>query len=350
MLFRSFGSVSFSSTLNGIGSFSGSLPSLNDPGVQKMNPVASTIPAKTALYVLRNGVCVWGGIIWNRSYDSATQTFNIAANEFLSYFQQRFVRWNANYVSRDQLQIASFQIINAQSYAYGNIGVSMGAWTPSGITRSLQYLNTDYTTVYDAINTLATMDQGFDFAIDVALSGTDPTALYFTKTFNMNYPRRGVKAPHTTWTFDIGNLISYTYNEDGTQQRTITYGVGNGTGTSMIQSQASTSALNIAGYPLLEIEEQYKDITNQAVLNALTVSAQTAYGLPLVQPVLQVQPSMDPAFGSYSIGDDVKLNLNDPRFPSGLSAYFRIMSWTCVPPDSTTQAEYVTLNLGPSVV
>ena len=79
--------VSYERGLKDAGSFSGTLSlSVETDGLDVYN---STLPGKNAIYVLRNGLCVWGGIIWTRSYDVVAKTVTINANEFTSYFQHR---------------------------------------------------------------------------------------------------------------------------------------------------------------------------------------------------------------------------------------------------------------------
>ena len=86
--------VSYERGLKDAGSFSGTLSlSVETDGLDVYN---STLPGKNAIYVLRNGLCVWGGIIWTRSYDVVAKTVTINANEFTSYFQHRKIwkTWN----------------------------------------------------------------------------------------------------------------------------------------------------------------------------------------------------------------------------------------------------------------
>ena len=57
------------------------------------------MPGNTALYVVRNGVCVWGGIIWTRSYDVVGRVLQVTASEFTSYFYHRrfWKTWGHSY-------------------------------------------------------------------------------------------------------------------------------------------------------------------------------------------------------------------------------------------------------------
>src|SRR5690606_2279374 len=55
------------------------------------NLYESTTPGVTALYVVRNDVCVWGGIVWTRSYDAVERLLSVSASEFPSYLHHRFI-------------------------------------------------------------------------------------------------------------------------------------------------------------------------------------------------------------------------------------------------------------------
>ena len=62
-----FRGVSFGRSIKAAGSFSGEIVVI--PETASMDIYDSTMPGKTALYVVRDGVCVWGGIIWSRAYN-----------------------------------------------------------------------------------------------------------------------------------------------------------------------------------------------------------------------------------------------------------------------------------------
>lgn len=93
-----FVDVSYSTAINEAGSFSGSFPVTPETSVQEL--YENTLPGKTSLYVLRNGVCVWGGIISARSYDVKEKILDVTADEFLSYLDRRVMwkTWSTEYV------------------------------------------------------------------------------------------------------------------------------------------------------------------------------------------------------------------------------------------------------------
>ena len=82
-----FRGVSFGRSIKAAGSFSGEIVVI--PETASMDIYDSTMPGKTALYVVRDGVCVWGGIIWSRTYNVISRTLNVSASEFTSYFYHR---------------------------------------------------------------------------------------------------------------------------------------------------------------------------------------------------------------------------------------------------------------------
>jgi hypothetical protein len=84
-----FVDVTYSNAINEAGSFSGSFPVTPETSVQDL--YNNTLPGKTSLYVLRNGQCVWGGIISSRSYDVREKILDITADDFLSYLDRRVV-------------------------------------------------------------------------------------------------------------------------------------------------------------------------------------------------------------------------------------------------------------------
>ena len=82
-----FSGVSFERSIKAAGSFSGSIPVI--PETASMNIYESTMPGKTGLYVVRDQECIWGGIIWSRSYDVVDKMLGVNASEFTSYFYKR---------------------------------------------------------------------------------------------------------------------------------------------------------------------------------------------------------------------------------------------------------------------
>lgn len=92
-----FRGVSYSRSLTEAGTFTGDIAVTED--TYNLSLYENTLPAKTALYVVRDGVCVWGGIIWGRTYSLIDKILSVTATEFTSYLTHRVVwkTWNSSY-------------------------------------------------------------------------------------------------------------------------------------------------------------------------------------------------------------------------------------------------------------
>lgn len=92
-----FGGVSYERAIKGAGAFSGKIPVTE--GTKSQGLYDNTLPGKTALYVVRNGICVWGGIVWSRTYDVVSRVLTVNASEFTSYFYHRRIwkTWSHQY-------------------------------------------------------------------------------------------------------------------------------------------------------------------------------------------------------------------------------------------------------------
>jgi hypothetical protein len=82
-----FGSVSWSKKVSGAGSFSGSISA--DPLQDNYDLYETTMPGRYGLYVVRNGECLWGGIIWGRQYDLTSKVLKVDGLELSSYLYHR---------------------------------------------------------------------------------------------------------------------------------------------------------------------------------------------------------------------------------------------------------------------
>lgn len=92
-----FTNVSYGRSLREAGSFSGSI--VANENTKNLSLYENTLPGKTALYVTRNNVCVWGGIIWTRSYNIVNKSLEISGSEFTSYLYKRVLwkTWSNQY-------------------------------------------------------------------------------------------------------------------------------------------------------------------------------------------------------------------------------------------------------------
>jgi hypothetical protein len=341
--------VNFSQALNSSGAFQAQilLSGIDDA----MNVMAATIPGRNCVYVDRDGVLVWGGIIWSRSYKSDDQHLSISAEEFASYFKHRRIIADVVYNATDQLTIAQGLVNAAQAATNGNIGVVVPTNT-SGVTISRIYYGYEQKNVLSALQDLAkagtgaTGQTGFDFAFDVAYDASaNPT-----KTLNLGYPRIGsaysaTKATAPVFEFPAGNVVEYDYPEDASIVANTVYVTGDGSNEGKKIYYASDVNKLGQGWPLLEDSVSYSDITDTTVLANLAAGQVAAVSYPPTVLKIVANPSTDPVLGSYRIGDDARVRIFDDRFPNGLDAVYRITALNVTPGETGPERVTLTLNL-----
>ncbi len=337
--------VGFTQQLNQPGTFQGHLL-LSGINADKFNVDPSTIPAHCGLYVDRNGILVWGGVIWGRSYNSTSQTLTFSAQEWISYFDHRRITQDVDFVNIDQLVIAKTLIEDAQAAPYGdiNVGYNSEGETTSGVLISRTYYNYEFKNVFQAIQDLSRQGDGFDFHIDVAydINGVP------TKSFNTYYPRSGLQYSFgdpdvPVFTFPAGNMVEYEYPEDGSVVANTVYALGAGSNEGKQIATGQDATKFAEGWVLLETTANYSDVTDQTMLQEVANAQALATSYPPVVLKVVVPAYVDPVFGTYEVGDDARIIITDSRFPNTLDEIYRIVGLTVQPGENGP--ERVTLSL-----
>lgn len=341
--------VAFTQQLNQPGSLSGHLL-LSGINTAAFNVDMATIPAHCGIYVDRDGILIWGGVIWGRTYNSADQTLTINAREWISYFERRRITDTISFTQIDQLVIAKELIELAQSQTYGDIGVlyNESGQTTSGVLVDRVYYNYELKNVFQAVQDLSRQSNGFDFYIDIFY---DPITGLPAKSFDTYYPRSGLV--YTTgdinvpvFEFPAGNIVEYEYPEDGTIAANSVWALGAGSNEGKLIANAQNAPFFAAGWALLEEQANYSDITDQSVLDALAIGAVNAFAYPPITMKIVVPAFVNPVYGTYDVGDDARVIIQDDRFPDGFDEIFRIVGSSVQPGEDGPERVTLTLTTG----
>lgn len=344
----------FGSRLNGCGDLSAvlPLPALTSTANATLAAVFNDAvdEGRRQIIVDRDGVVVWAGIVWVAPYTDSPPRREVRAADTWSYFRRRVIAATRNFTSWDQVSIAQQLVSYAIADQGGDIGVTVESST-SGVLRDRTYNSYELKPVAEAVEQLALVDGGFDFAIDPAYN---PASGALVKTFRTSYPRRGRSFSQTGHVFEVGrNVVDWTWPTDGASMANRVWAVGRGDGASSMLA-VSTDAYQIQslasggpGYPLLESTISRTDVSIQSTLDALALAKRKAVATPITLPEITVRADLDPVFGSYITGDSCRFivppNLS-PRFPAGLDTFLRIVGWDVSVSDDG--AESVQLILG----
>lgn len=337
--------VQYETVLSGIGTLRAFVP-LNAETLP-LDPIGSTVGGRTALYVDRDGVIVWGGIVWTRQ--PAPGGMTIQAAEFLSYYQHRYISdtistdvtniTDTRYLPDGQRIYADQKFVMWSLFAYaarrasGSLGIDINKLSgiPDGVNRPATYYGYERPEIYATMQQLSQTDDGFDFGIEVGwnpiVNGLAPTRYRRARTW---YPKQGRAAADSGLVFSKGgpaaSIVAYDWPEDFTAVATQTWAVGDGQGESRLIAGATDNDLLMSGWPLLESVQTYSGVTSAATVQGHANADLTARSGAAVAPTVDVLADADPQFGSYSKGDSALFSLApEPRWPDGMDVELRIL-------------------------
>jgi hypothetical protein len=343
--------VEYGTVLNGIGTLTAHVPYAAE--TLPLDPEAATVPGRTAVYVDRDGVIVWAGILWTRRPNGSGRDIQCA--EFPSYYQYRYIKTT---LSTEAGQVTDqdfvpdgqriwhdlkYQVWALLTYAhvqpYGNPGISVDQLTGavSGISRSATYKGYERPEIYKTIHDLSQAEDGFDYAIEVGwttAANNQPPTRY--RRWRLWFPRRGRPVTESGLVFAHGgpasSIVDYDWPEPGTELATESTGIGEGDGESTLVRTAQATDMLTSGWPLLEAVTKFDGVTSASSLQALTNADLNARSQAAVQPTFTVEADADPPYGSYQLGDEA-LFVIDPsvRMPGGKEEVLRIIAIDATP-------------------
>ena len=97
------------------------------------------------------------------------------------------------------------------------------------------------------------------------------------------------------------------------------------------------------GFPLLEDSANYIDIGDINLLKSVTLGQLNAVSYPPTTVEVIIPTYVDPYFGTYSIGDEVRLDIVDDYFPAGVSLVLRIVAMSVNPGENGPSRVTLTL-------
>ena len=328
-----FTSISYTETLNETGSCSVELPlKTARPGVVEVLTESALDVAKVLLWVERDGVLLFGGIVWDVSGDVASNSLLIDAAGFHSYTRRRSILSTAQFAAVDQLTIARTLIDNMEAEA-GSLGlIGTAETTLSGVTRDRDYFHWDMKNYGQAIDQLASVQDGFDFRYDVAYSAGVPTVEFVTQ-----YPSLGRRI---NFILDLGSnieLLGFHRSGSAMANNVVANGVGEGPNR---KSRTATDTGALTEYPLLDVVESFPDIKRKATLKT-KADYRLARGGRVDQYTVRLAPDRVPTLGSYTVGDIITLR-GEYGYLSIDDEEFRI---TQISPSVGSEGEVVDMSL-----
>lgn len=292
--------------------------------------VDATSPGKRVVYAVRDQVVVGAYVIWSRTYDPSTATVTVEGAELWSLLRRRRITWQATYTGQDQLTIARDIITRAQAVGGGDLGIDVGSGT-SGRNRDRTYVDWEAKPVAEAVEQLAAVIDGFDLVVTARFTGST-----ITRHLELGYPRRGRTAAQSGHVFEWGrNVTSMSWSEDASRMANSVIALGKGGDHDMVRTRVTDTTAFTEGYPLLEDSISHTDVSQVATLDGHARAVLAQRSRPVTLPAVTVLGDSDPPFGAYLVGDDCHLVVPsgvDPFWPAGLHDPRRIHAIEVRPP------------------
>lgn len=347
------GDVQIVDRLKGAGSFTSSIP-LYAPSATRANLDTEN----TLIVATRDDTVAAVAQLLDATRDMGSNDVNLTGDGYWSLVRSRVIR-NAAGMSHGTLAagevrfdgVDQFRIVEdliAHMQAVESLGITVDYSALSGVERDRSYEADKGKTIGEAIEQLADVDDGFDWALDVG--GTiDNLEL----TLRLSYPMRG---RNTGYLFELStpqpesgtarssgssNVLDYSITESSRELVTRFTAIGPGEGSSQLVEHVADPNL-LGKIPLREAAGSWLDVTNASTLRAHAARRQQLNGRRSLLVTLKLDPNAVPVLGSYIVGDTASIVSIDDGW-SNITGPFRIMARTIdVPKDGS---ESVTVEL-----
>jgi len=337
--------VTFSWARNKPGTFSADL---QVPVFSRVSDyLSATVPGRAVIYVFRDGVPIWGGIIWKRVLSSENRTIKLEGDTFDSYMYHRVLDQDLQFLRVPEEnppipgtdQIEMFRVLWAHMSGRwddmggllkdqptpprpnADIGVTLDSYPNHTILRGRHFKKWDFRTYGEHLETLSKLRDGFDWCALVTETPMGaPSASGVSRRIAFGYPKFGRPFAQTGFIWEYpANMLTYTWTGDSDKAATAAFVLGSGEGDLRAYTvQYNTERLR-EGWPLLDVTYTHSTVVRQETLISHAAKYLRAYDPPVATFDMTIHPDLPPTFGPpdgehYFIGDEVGLKIDDEIF------------------------------------
>lgn len=269
---------------------------------------------------------VYAGVPTDR-YRDGGNTPNYPLTTVAGYFSVRQVPTRA-YINRDQTAIAR----DLAAIAGDAAGIPLEYdCPPSGQLRDRTYADDENATVYDRLQELCAVENGFDWTVDV--SWTDDTHSRVKYTFRAGYPHLGNRSTQPNHVFELtqkgGNIDSYNEQLQWSRGAGATWvrAIGDGDAEMRTLSAPVIDTLReTAGWPRIEVSEKFDKVTRQSTIDdhAAGMAARKFGGLQVVD--FSVRDGQGTSLRDLTLGDSARVHLDTPEIQ--LETTLVVVGWS----------------------
>jgi hypothetical protein len=338
--------VQFSWSIKKPGTFSADLPV---PVFSRVRDyMTATTPGRSVVYVFRDGVPIWGGILWKRTLSSGERVVKIEGDTFDSYMYHRILDQDLMFI-RDMTknppiegtdQIDMFRVLwdhmsgNRSEYLGGMLGTAQLPPRPNSdihvllsptprntVKRGRSFMKWDFRTYGEHLETLAGLKDGFEWYATVAQAPEGSTSISgVDRRIEFAWPRFGRPFLETGFIWEFpANMLSYSWTADADKSATAAYVLGAGEGDLRAYAVLYNQQRLNEGWPLIDVAYTHSTVSSKATMESHAAKYLRAFDPPVGEFDLTVHPDLPPTFGppgteQYFMGDEIGIKIEDDIF------------------------------------
>jgi hypothetical protein len=255
----------------------------------------------------------WTGFINGTPTLSGTGIVTINCVSYLGYLALRYLP-DVDSATKDEAEWFDF-LLTQMNTAHPGMYIE-GDFYATGTPRTLSYLRSEWKTVLDAYNEIASMEGGLEYRLDVEWANTGRTSI--RKVIRNGLPTIGTVSTNPEHVLEYpGSIDSYELDKDYTAGKFATHFVvtGDGSGAKQVMSnpvispKESTDGVN--GFPRVEVKEHVSGIEYTIDATALAESYSESYFSPYTAVKVNLSPEYDAS--RIKLGDSVRISIDGPE-------------------------------------
>lgn len=291
--------------------------------------IDGSIPGKHGIACRRDGLLVWAGAIWSRTYASDASTVQLSAQTFESLFSHIMVVNDQNFVATEQVDILNNFLVSINNQLSGAMNYNFGLNpipAATGVARTIQMWANQNRLASDFISMLSDLDNGLAINVNPVTS-IDRVLKEVGAHLNSSPPSSGM-------VFDYpGTITQYWFTEGPSTSRHVAIGAG--------PLRASADSAGLTGWPLMHSVRRYSEIQDQTILQARANQDAIRYKPPIPSPIFELG-TRSLFSGWNDLGKTLVAQIRDNRFPTGKTLTSRLKAWS-LNPESSEEAEVIRL-------
>lgn len=262
--------------------------------INYVDPVSQLKEGLTEAILLRDGVPIFTGPIWNITCTSNDKVLKCVAQDISSYLARRNIIAATKFTKKRFAYGAWKLIQNTQALSYGNLGITLGQDALTNPTGTWSYAGKSGKTVLNAISDLANGTNGFDWEINP------------DRQLMMYYPR--IQTPSLLKLEYGGNIKNYSVQGMGSYVANEVFGRGGNKVVSSTYSDMPSKAF----YGLRQYAFSNSNVKSKSKLDGMARSQLNLRKNPRLIPQLTVDSEMvNPFEGDIWFGYLVNTVIDD---------------------------------------